>query len=147
MSNEVAADAGSRRASFGALSFADDGGHMPGQTLPVDAAAARLSLEPRPSTTSRLSAAGLSKTPMLPAAGSISLSSSITPGATATTTPTSNGPVVSPAATAAILAGVAPAAERDAQSRVLLLQNMILQWSFLLARWLPPHVCRLSCDV
>jgi hypothetical protein len=62
------------------------------------------------------------------------LSSSITPAPVATATPTSNGPVVSPAMTAAILAGVAPAAERDAQLKVQLLQNMIQQWSFLLAR-------------
>jgi hypothetical protein len=58
----------------------------------------------------------------------------MTPAAVVTATPTSNGPIISPAATAAILAGVAPAAERDAQMKVLLLQNMIQQWSFLLAR-------------
>jgi hypothetical protein len=141
ISSEGGGDIGSRRASFGAGNFADDSSKVHAQVVapPVaddhtTAAAARLSLEPRPSTTGRLSAAGLSKTPMLPAASIISLSSSITPAPVATATPTSNGPVVSPAMTAAILAGVAPAAERDAQLKVQLLQNMIQQWSFLLAR-------------
>jgi hypothetical protein len=67
---------------------------------------------------------------MLPVAGS----SSVTPAVAATVTPTSNGSTVSPAVTAAILAGVAPAAQREDPMKVLLLQNMIQQWSFLLAR-------------
>jgi hypothetical protein len=139
MSNEVGGDGG-RRASFGAASFADDFGKMHAEAVvaPADAAA-RLSLEPQPSTTGRSSAAGLSKTPMLPATGGLSLSSSITPAAIVTATPTSNGPVVSPAVTAAVLAGVAPAPERDAQLKVMLLQSMIQQWSFLLARWWKPN--------
>jgi hypothetical protein len=138
MSNEGGGDVSGRRASFGAGSYADDVGkvHVPVVAPLLDAAAARLSLEPQSSTTGRLSAAGLSKTPMLPAAGGgSSLSSSITPAAIATATPTSDGPVVSPAVTAAILAGVAPAAERDAQMKVQLLQSMIQQWAFLLARY------------
>jgi hypothetical protein len=135
LSNESGGEGGSRRVSFGAESVV--GNQVLGQEQPLrpDVATARLSLEPQQSTTGRESFAGLSKTPMLPVAGSsTSVSNSITPAAVITATPGSNGPVVSPAATAAILAGVAPAPKRDEQMNLLLLQNMIHQWSFLCAR-------------
>jgi hypothetical protein len=136
MSSEVGGgEGGSRRLSVGAGKVVSDDSHMQGLLLRADAATARLSLEPQPSTTGRASAAGFSKTPIHPAVGSsVGISSSITPAAVVTATPTSNGTIISPAAIAAIMSGVAPAAERDAQMKVLLLQNMIQQWSFLLAR-------------
>jgi hypothetical protein len=134
MSSESGGEGGSRRVSFGSESVVGNHVRVQEQPLRPDVATARLSLEPQQSTTGRESFAGLSKTPILPVAGSTSVSNSITPAAVVTATPGSNGPVVSPAAIAAILAGVAPAPKRDEQLNVLLLQNMILQWSFLCAR-------------
>jgi hypothetical protein len=143
MSSEVGGgEGGSRRVSFGAGGVVSDDAQMQGLMLRADAATARLSLEPQPPNTGRVSAAGLSKTPIHPAVGSsVGMNSSMTPAAVVTATPTSNGPIISPAVTAAILAGVAPAAERDAQMKVLLLQNMIQQWSFLLARQVSSAGC------
>ena len=107
--------------------------HEPPRAAATVSSSLRLSLDPQPSTTGRASAAGLSKTPLLAAAGSGG-GSSVTPAPMSTATPTSNGVFVSPAVTAAVLAGVAPAPQRDAQVKLMVLQTMITQWSFLLAR-------------